>query len=176
MKKLTITGNNISQKQWSNLVLELNLMKKAWKPYGVNVELIPASVNFKSIKDLKCNIIVGANTICVFFGCERITNNSILTIENYGTLKFSFNQTSKLLNHGKIKISSSYKKAVGFVSNTGLTFVKVDFINNGTLDIGSEPSTFEICDVPTQGCIIYNWPQSYQGKYLFNFISSLFKF
>jgi len=34
MKKLTITGSNISQKQWSNLVLELNLIKKAWKPYA----------------------------------------------------------------------------------------------------------------------------------------------
>ena len=34
MKKLTITGSNISQKQWSNLVLELNLMKKAWKLYA----------------------------------------------------------------------------------------------------------------------------------------------
>ena len=29
MKKLTITSKNISQKQWSNLILELNLMKKA---------------------------------------------------------------------------------------------------------------------------------------------------
>ena len=38
MKKLTITGSNISQKQWSNLVLELNLMKKAWKPYA-NIEI-----------------------------------------------------------------------------------------------------------------------------------------
>ena len=34
MKKLTITSKNITQKQWSNLVLELNLMKKAWKPYA----------------------------------------------------------------------------------------------------------------------------------------------
>ena len=33
MKKITIVSNNITQKQWSNLVLELNLMKKAWKPY-----------------------------------------------------------------------------------------------------------------------------------------------
>ena len=31
MKKLTIVGTNISQKQWSNLVLELNLIKKSWK-------------------------------------------------------------------------------------------------------------------------------------------------
>ena len=34
MKKLTIVGKDISQKQWSNLVLELNLIKKAWKPYA----------------------------------------------------------------------------------------------------------------------------------------------
>ena len=34
MKKLTITSKDISQKQWSNLILELNLMKKQWKPYA----------------------------------------------------------------------------------------------------------------------------------------------
>ena len=34
MKKLTLTANNISKKQWSNLILELNIMKKAWKPYA----------------------------------------------------------------------------------------------------------------------------------------------
>ena len=34
MKTLTLTANNISKKQWSNLILELNLMKKAWKPYA----------------------------------------------------------------------------------------------------------------------------------------------
>ena len=34
MKKITIVSNNITQKQWSNLGLELNLMKKAWKPYA----------------------------------------------------------------------------------------------------------------------------------------------
>ena len=38
MKKLTIVGKDITQKQWSNLVLELNLIKKAWKPYA-NIEL-----------------------------------------------------------------------------------------------------------------------------------------
>tara|TARA_R100001460_G_scaffold35223_1_gene67894 strand:+ start:964 stop:1152 length:189 start_codon:yes stop_codon:yes gene_type:complete len=37
MKKITIVSNNITQKQWSNFVLELNLMKKAWKPYA-NIE------------------------------------------------------------------------------------------------------------------------------------------
>ena len=34
MKKLTLTADNISKKQWSNLILELNLIKKAWKPYA----------------------------------------------------------------------------------------------------------------------------------------------
>ena len=33
-KKLTITSKDISQKQWSNLVLELNLIRKAWAPYA----------------------------------------------------------------------------------------------------------------------------------------------
>ncbi len=33
-KQVTITSNNISQKQWSNLILELNLVKKAWAKYA----------------------------------------------------------------------------------------------------------------------------------------------
>jgi len=33
-KKLTITSKNISQKQWSNLILELNLIRKTWAPYA----------------------------------------------------------------------------------------------------------------------------------------------
>ena len=38
MKKITITSKDITQKQWSNLILELNLIKTAWKPYA-NLEL-----------------------------------------------------------------------------------------------------------------------------------------
>ena len=34
MKKLTISSKNITQKQWSNLILELNIMKRQWKPYA----------------------------------------------------------------------------------------------------------------------------------------------
>ena len=34
MKKITITSKDISQKQWSNLILELNLIKQAWAPYA----------------------------------------------------------------------------------------------------------------------------------------------
>ena len=38
-KTITITPKGISQKQWSVFLLELNIMRKAWKPYGVNVEI-----------------------------------------------------------------------------------------------------------------------------------------
>ena len=34
MKKVTITSDNISSKQWNILLLELNIIKKAWKPYA----------------------------------------------------------------------------------------------------------------------------------------------
>jgi len=34
MKKLTITSKDITQKQWSQLILEMNLIKKAWQPYA----------------------------------------------------------------------------------------------------------------------------------------------
>ena len=35
----TIKPKGITQKQWSSFLLELNLMKKAWKPYGVDVDI-----------------------------------------------------------------------------------------------------------------------------------------
>ena len=39
MKKLTITSKDISSKQWSDLILELNLMKKGWHRYGVDINI-----------------------------------------------------------------------------------------------------------------------------------------
>ena len=33
-KQLTITSKDITQKQWSNLILELNLIKKSWANYA----------------------------------------------------------------------------------------------------------------------------------------------
>jgi len=33
-KKLTISSNNISPKQWSVLLIELNLIKESWKPFA----------------------------------------------------------------------------------------------------------------------------------------------
>ena len=38
-KVITIKPKGISQKQWSILLLELNMIRKAWKPYGVNMQM-----------------------------------------------------------------------------------------------------------------------------------------
>ena len=38
-KIVTLKPIGISQKQWASFLLELNLMKKAWKPYGVDVQM-----------------------------------------------------------------------------------------------------------------------------------------
>ena len=32
-KKVTIIAKKISQKQWSKLILELNIMRNAWQPF-----------------------------------------------------------------------------------------------------------------------------------------------
>ena len=38
-KIITLKVNGASQGQWSNLLLELNIMRKAWKSYGVDLSL-----------------------------------------------------------------------------------------------------------------------------------------
>ena len=38
-KKATIVAKGASIKQWSDLILELNLMKKAWHRYGVTIDI-----------------------------------------------------------------------------------------------------------------------------------------
>ena len=39
MKTVTLNVKGISQGQWSSFLLELNLMKRAWKSYGVHMEI-----------------------------------------------------------------------------------------------------------------------------------------
>jgi hypothetical protein len=38
-KIITLKVDGAAQGQWSNLLLELNLMKQAWKSYGVDINL-----------------------------------------------------------------------------------------------------------------------------------------
>jgi len=39
MKEVHITVSNISQKQWANLLLELNLVKSSWKRFGPDLNI-----------------------------------------------------------------------------------------------------------------------------------------
>ena len=54
-KTITIKTNEISQRQYSTLLLELNIMKQAWKSYGVHIQL--------SAPSLKKIITLGTNAI-----------------------------------------------------------------------------------------------------------------
>ena len=38
-KKVTLSAKGASVKQWSDLILELNLIKKSWHPYGVTIDI-----------------------------------------------------------------------------------------------------------------------------------------
>ena len=38
-KKVIVSAKGASVKQWSDLILELNLMKKAWQRYGVTIDI-----------------------------------------------------------------------------------------------------------------------------------------
>ena len=38
-KIITLKPKGISQKQWSSLLLELNLAKQAWRTYGVDMQI-----------------------------------------------------------------------------------------------------------------------------------------
>ena len=40
MKKITLEVDDITPKQWTTLVLELNIMRKAWRPYGVDIKFL----------------------------------------------------------------------------------------------------------------------------------------
>ena len=39
MKKITLNVEGITSKQWTNLLIELNLVSEAWKPYGPKIKL-----------------------------------------------------------------------------------------------------------------------------------------
>ena len=45
MKEVNLKISNISQKQWVNLLIELNLMRTAWKRFGPNIEIKAKNFN-----------------------------------------------------------------------------------------------------------------------------------
>jgi|TARA_R100001594_G_scaffold73122_1_gene107702 hypothetical protein len=38
-KSINLKIKNITQKQWSNLIIELNLVAQAWRPYGPVIKI-----------------------------------------------------------------------------------------------------------------------------------------
>ena len=38
-KSINLKVSNITSKQWSNLIIELNLVAQAWRPYGPVIKL-----------------------------------------------------------------------------------------------------------------------------------------
>ena len=44
-KKVTLSTKGASIKQFSDLILELNLMKKAWHRYGVTINIQAPGIN-----------------------------------------------------------------------------------------------------------------------------------
>ena len=43
-KTITIKTNEISQRQYSTLLLELNIIKQQWRSYGVDIQLSAPSL------------------------------------------------------------------------------------------------------------------------------------
>ena len=39
MREINIKIKNINPKQWTNFLIELNLMKSAWQKFGLNIEI-----------------------------------------------------------------------------------------------------------------------------------------
>ena len=59
-KIITIKVNGAAQGQWSSLLLELNIMKKAWKSYGVDINMRASGL--KNVLNYGTRVNDGSNT------------------------------------------------------------------------------------------------------------------
>ena len=59
-KIITLKVNGAAQGQWSHLLLELNLMKKAWKSYGVDINMKASGL--KSVLNFGTKVNYGSDT------------------------------------------------------------------------------------------------------------------
>ena len=59
-KIITLKVNGAAQGQWSHLLLELNLMKRAWKPYGVDIKM--SASGLKSVLNFGTRVNDGSDT------------------------------------------------------------------------------------------------------------------
>jgi len=59
-KIITLKVNGAAQGQWSSLLLELNLMKQAWKSYGVDINIKASGL--KNVLNHGTKVNDGSNT------------------------------------------------------------------------------------------------------------------
>ena len=59
-KIITLKVSGAAQGQWSHLLLELNLMKKAWKSYGVDINMKASGL--KSVLNFGTKVNDGSDT------------------------------------------------------------------------------------------------------------------
>ena len=59
-KIITIKVNGAAQGQWSSLLLELNLMKQAWRSYGVDINMKASGL--KNVLNHGTKVNDGSNT------------------------------------------------------------------------------------------------------------------
>ena len=59
-KTITLKVNGAAQGQWSHLLLELNLMKKAWRSYGVDINMKASGL--KSVLNFGTKVNNGSDT------------------------------------------------------------------------------------------------------------------
>ena len=59
-KIITLKVNGAAQGQWAHLLLELNLMKKAWKSYGVDINMKASGL--KSVLNFGTKVNDGSDT------------------------------------------------------------------------------------------------------------------
>jgi len=60
-KNITIKVEGAAQGQWSSLLLELNLMKKAWRSFGVDINI--KAPGLKNVLTHGTRVNDGSNTI-----------------------------------------------------------------------------------------------------------------
>ena len=60
-KIITLKVEGAAQGQWSSLLLELNLMKKAWKSYGVDINMKASGL--KNVLNHGTKLNYGSDTI-----------------------------------------------------------------------------------------------------------------
>ena len=59
-KIITLKVDGAAQGQWSSLLLELNLMKRAWKSYGVDINMKASGL--KNVLNHRTKVNDGSNT------------------------------------------------------------------------------------------------------------------